>query len=79
MCGGGNGGRTPTLFFSNSFESQNYYGLVPMLLITCNNGGYGCLLSCKEKKGCGSVECKTRLGLDGKSKFITKICLSANL
>jgi hypothetical protein len=55
MCGGGNGGRTPTLFFSNSFGPRNCYGLVLRFLTTCNGGGYGCPLGCKGKKGCGNV------------------------
>jgi hypothetical protein len=55
MCGRDNGGGTPTLFFSNSFQPRNCYGLVT----TCNNNGYGCQLGCQGKKGCGNVECKT--------------------
>jgi hypothetical protein len=75
MCGGGNGGRTPTLFFLNSFKPQNCCGLVLTLLTTCNGDGYGCPLGCKGKKGCGSVECKMRLGPDGKGEPIVNICL----
>jgi hypothetical protein len=78
MCGGGNGGRTPTLFFSNSFGPWNCCGLVLMFLTTCNSGGYKCPFGCKGKKGCGSVECETRLGPDGKGKPIANICLPAN-
>jgi hypothetical protein len=70
MCGGGNGGRTLTLFFSNSFEPQNCCGLVSTLLTTCNSSGYGCPLGCKGKKGCGSVKCKTTLGPDGKGDLL---------
>jgi len=68
----------PTLFFLNSFKPQNCCGLVLMLLTTCNIGSYGCPLGCKGKKGCGSVECETRLGLIGKHEPIANICLSAN-
>jgi len=68
----------PTLFFLNSFRPQNCCGLVLMLLTTCNVGGYGCPLGCKGKKGRGSVECETRLGLNGKHEPIANICLSAN-
>jgi hypothetical protein len=78
MCGGGNGGGTPTLFFSNSFEPQNYCGLVPTLLTTCNGSAYGCPLGCKGKKVCDNVECETRPRLDGKGKPIVNIYLSAN-
>jgi hypothetical protein len=78
MYGGSNGGRTPTLFFSNSFEPWNCCGLVFTLLTTCNGGGHGCPLGCKGKKGYGSVEGKTRLGLNGKGEPIANICLSAN-
>ncbi len=31
-----------------------------------------------EKKVCGSVKCKRRLGLDNKGKPIANICLFAN-
>jgi hypothetical protein len=75
MCGGGNGGGTPTLFFSNSFKPRNCCGLVPTLLATCNNSGYGCPFGCKGNKGCGSVECETRPRPDGKGKHIANICL----
>jgi hypothetical protein len=78
MYGGGNGGRTPTLFFSNSFNPRNCCGLVFMLLTTCNNDGYGCPLGCKGKKGCGNVECKTILRLDGKGEPIANIYFFAN-
>jgi hypothetical protein len=61
MCEGGNGGGTPTLLFSNSFEPRNCCGLVPALLTTCNINGYRCPLGCKGNKGCGSVKCTTRL------------------
>jgi hypothetical protein len=32
----------------------------------------------REKKGCGNVKCKRRLGLDNKGEPIANICLSAN-
>jgi hypothetical protein len=78
MCGGDNGGGTPTLFFSNSFQPQNCYGLVLMLLPTCNGSGYGCPLGCHGKKGCGNVEFETKPRLDGKSEPIVNIYLFAN-
>jgi hypothetical protein len=49
-----------------------------MLLTTCNGDGYGCPLGCKGKKGCGSVECKTRLRPDGKGEPIANIYFFAN-
>jgi hypothetical protein len=79
MCGGGNDGRTTTLFFSNSFGPRNFCGLVPMLLATCNNSSYGCPLGYKGKKGCGSVECGMRLRPNGKGKPIANICLFTNI
>ncbi len=78
MCGGGNGGGTPTLFFSNSFEPRNCCSLVPMLFTTCNNSGYGCALGGKGKKGCGSVECKMKPISDGNVEPIVNIFLFAN-
>jgi hypothetical protein len=78
MCGGGNGGRTPTLFLSNSFRPQNCCGLVLTLLTTCNGGDYKCPLGYKGKKGSGSVECETKLGPNGKGEPILNICLPVN-
>jgi len=78
-CEGGNGGGTPTLFFSNSFKPQNCCHLVPTLPTTCNSNGYGCPLGCKGKKGCGNVECETKLKPHGKGEPIVNIYLFANI
>jgi len=78
MCGSGNGGGTPTLFFLNSFEPQNCCDLVPMLLTTCNSSGYGCPFGCKGKKGCGNVECEMKPRPDGKVEPIVNIFSFAN-
>jgi hypothetical protein len=78
MCGGGNGGKTPTLFLSNSFGPRNCCGLVTTLLTTCNSSSYGCPLGCKGKKGCGNVKCETKPRSDGKNKPIVNNCLSTN-
>jgi hypothetical protein len=58
------------LFLSNSFRPQNCCGLVLTLLTTCNDGDYKCPLGYKGKKGCGSVECETKLEPDGKGEPI---------
>jgi CRISPR/Cas system CMR-associated protein Cmr1 (group 7 of RAMP superfamily) len=52
--------------------------LVRMLMAKCSSGGYGCPLGCKGKKGCGSIECKTRPRPDDKGEPIANICLSTN-